>query len=105
MTKVIRNEFTLPRFDNSGDPFPPAMFRNVERELLTMVSGFTVWQSNGKYVDPEQKKVYHDKNRTYVVVTDGDTSNCLRDFMEELKARFRQQAIYFFQSPGQVEFI
>ncbi len=104
--RSIKTIFLIPLLDNSGQPFATSDWDWLTDELVIRFGGWTLdGKVEGAWRDPKSGQVYRDASVRYVVVVEEPAVEGLFSFLGEVKARFRQEALYVERPTTEVTFL
>jgi hypothetical protein len=87
-------QILLPLRDDHGDPFPRADFARVRAELVERFGGVTAYlQAPAQGVWKDEGEVEHDEIVVLEVMVDALERRWWRRYCDELRRRFRQEAL------------
>ncbi len=102
MKKIV---FLVPLLDNDSQPFPASDWDWMQDELVARYGGWTLdGHVEGAWRD-DSGQVYRDRSVRYVVVVPETAVSGLFSFLGDIKARFRQLALYVEQPVTEVIFL
>lgn len=97
--------FLVPLLDNEGQPFPASDWDWLIDELVVRFGGYSLdGKVKGAWRD-DTGHVYHDSSNRYCVAVEAPKAAELFGFLGEVKARFRQLALYVEEPKTEVTFL
>lgn len=98
--------FLVPLSDNEGQPFGTSEWDWLCDELVIRFGGWSLdGKIEGAWRDPVSGRVYRDSSYRYVVVVEQTAVPGFLAFMADVKARFRQEALYVERAASEVTFL
>ncbi len=88
-----RTVFLIPLEDNDGRPFDAKLFRQTQKELLQKYGGFQVDRVEGQWLG-DDGNIYRDKSLRYIICMEEDQVGELKEWLKEIRDRFRQMALW-----------
>lgn len=102
MVKIIT---LIPLNYNDGQRIPIQVYREFENEILQITGGFSIdGITAGSWMD--NNELYRDRSRKYIIATQEDRVEKVRQAVIRMGKRLEQRAMYFETiHEGNVEFI
>ena len=98
--------FLVPLLDNNDPPFPASDSDWLCDELVSRFGGCTLdGKVEGAWRDPATGRIYRDTSLRYVVVAEQPAVADLLGFLTQVKARFRQEALFVELPQTEVRFL